>query len=148
MKISIRHPMRKKTIFVVTAVAIICVVSALFVITRSTLPSRTTGETAYASVRIGDIDVNITSASDMEWFVLKPLRAAQPEPNPAAYVPIGSLTITYPYGASETYALYAPWGHYSRNGKYYSTDLSLLRMAISERIEAATRSLQEIRAIK
>ncbi|MDZ7617070.1 MAG: hypothetical protein U1E05_08700 [Patescibacteria group bacterium] len=77
-------------------------------------------------------------------LVMKPMRDANRDPNPAEHAVFGSLRICWPDGRRETLALFAPWGYYSYRGEYYVADFSALRAACG----AALRDAQYVMEIE
>lgn len=73
------------------------------------------------------VGVRIRDKKTIDDSVLSPLAKASVDPRPAKYEILGSLLLKHKDGSQTSYTLYAPWGHISRDGKYYIADLNEIR---------------------
>ena len=115
-------------------------------------PKANRGGECRVSFRMGEewpfAEVCLTDASQMEELVLRPLREARRDPNPAEYAIFGTLTIISPNQSRETIVLFVPWGYYKRGGEYFVTDFSGLQAVCEETLHDATRRMESARAIE
>ena len=66
-------------------------------------------------------------------LILAPIRNAKTDPEPAKYIYVGGLVVKNKDGSETCYALYEPWGHFSRENNYYITDFEKLPQRSSNR---------------
>lgn len=88
------------------------------------------------------LEYGFKRADDVEKLVLLPLREARLDPEPAAYIVYGTLTVRYDGGRSETFTLFFPFGHFRYEDKYYIADFGELAAEISKLLKLNVRRLE------
>lgn len=93
-------------------------------------------------------DVCVDDESLIDQMVLRPMRNATRDPNPAAYAVVGTLSIISTDGSRETLVLFSPWGHYGRGNDYFVADFSDLQIACEGALRDAKRLMDADKAIR
>jgi hypothetical protein len=69
--------------------------------------------------------------------MVNPLKKAKPDTNPAKYMVLGDMHVTFDDGSEEGAVLFLPWGHYKSNGKYMVADFGPLQQYAQSAISMA-----------
>ena len=76
--------------------------------------------------------IRITDETLIDDLILSPINDSKIDNNPAAYILLGSISLKHRDGSMTYFALYSPWGHISKDHKYYIADLSKLKATMKK----------------
>jgi hypothetical protein len=83
-----------------------------------------------------NVGVHIRDKNVITDSVLTPIRKATVDSHPADYKVLGTLRLRHKDGSVSSYVLYGPWGHMSKDRKYYVADLDKLREVVKKALKS------------
>lgn len=92
----------------------------------------------------GNVEVaTFTDDAEMAALVKEALEGAAYVPNPARYVGVGALILTYADGSEEWFGLFLPMGNFERKRNYFEADFTRFWRVVCERNDGKGRWLFE-----
>jgi hypothetical protein len=82
------------------------------------------------------VGIRISDKRLIDDLILSPINNSKTDPEPAKYIILGCISLRHQDGSETSYTLYYPWGHFSRDQKYYIADLNKLRDAVKKALDA------------
>jgi hypothetical protein len=93
--------------------------------------------------RAGRLEFVMEDVSQIEQFVLKPLRESRRIADPEKYEIYGGLRLEFADGRSTGIMLFVPFGYFKLGGEYYQTDLMELMRAYNHVLELEAEIVNE-----